>query len=75
MQYGLILLEIQSQLCPDHHWPSSPTDNMTSKVPFLTRSILEIHVHDSWDFDVLTLGKVMRGQADIRDVSKNTAPL
>ncbi|KAH7117301.1 oviduct-specific glycoprotein [Dactylonectria macrodidyma] len=32
-------------------------------------------LHGSWDADVLTLGKLVRGQADIREISSNTVPL
>jgi chitinase len=32
-------------------------------------------LHGSWDSDVLTLGKKVRGQADIREIADNTVPL
>ncbi|KAH6651588.1 glycoside hydrolase superfamily [Truncatella angustata] len=32
-------------------------------------------LHGSWDADVKTLGSLVRGQADIREISKNTLPL
>ncbi|KAJ0351620.1 hypothetical protein KNSL1_003253 [Colletotrichum chrysophilum] len=32
-------------------------------------------LHGSWDADVLALGKKVRGQADIQEISKNTVPL
>lgn len=32
-------------------------------------------LHGSWDADVLTLGKKVRGQADIREIASNTVPL
>ncbi|KAH6957466.1 oviduct-specific glycoprotein, partial [Fusarium avenaceum] len=32
-------------------------------------------LHGSWDADVLTLGKKVRGQADIREIRNNTVPL
>lgn len=32
-------------------------------------------LHGSWDSDVLTLGKLVRGQTDIREISNNTIPL
>ncbi|KAF5664348.1 chitinase 3 [Fusarium heterosporum] len=32
-------------------------------------------LHGSWDSDVLTLGKIIRGQADIREIHNNTIPL
>lgn len=32
-------------------------------------------LHGSWDADVLTLGKLVRGQADIREIGNNTTPL
>ncbi|KAK8078992.1 hypothetical protein PG994_002799 [Apiospora phragmitis] len=32
-------------------------------------------LHGSWDADVKTLGKLVRGQADIREISNNTVPL
>ncbi|KAI0123328.1 oviduct-specific glycoprotein, partial [Xylariales sp. AK1849] len=32
-------------------------------------------LHGSWDMDVKTLGSLVRGQADIREISKNTEPL
>ncbi|KAK4118449.1 glycoside hydrolase family 18 protein, partial [Parathielavia appendiculata] len=32
-------------------------------------------LHGSWDSDVLTLGKKVRGQADIREIANNTVPL
>ncbi|KAK7994851.1 hypothetical protein PG990_013624 [Apiospora arundinis] len=32
-------------------------------------------LHGSWDADVKTLGKLVRGQADIREISSNTVPL
>ncbi|ETS74683.1 hypothetical protein PFICI_13167 [Pestalotiopsis fici W106-1] len=32
-------------------------------------------LHGSWDADVLALGSLVRGQADIREISKNTLPL
>jgi chitinase len=34
-----------------------------------------IDLHGSWDEDVKTLGKIIRGQADIREIGKNTIPL
>ncbi|WZH40929.1 Chitinase [Fusarium acuminatum] len=33
------------------------------------------YLHGSWDEDVKTLGKIIRGQADIREIGKNTIPL
>ncbi|KAH7159262.1 glycoside hydrolase superfamily [Fusarium sp. MPI-SDFR-AT-0072] len=32
-------------------------------------------LHGSWDSDVLTLGKIIRGQSDIREIHNNTIPL
>ncbi len=32
-------------------------------------------LHGSWDADVLALGKLVRGQADMREISSNTLPL
>jgi chitinase len=32
-------------------------------------------LHGSWDADVKTLGKLVRGQADIREIANNTIPL
>ncbi|KAH8764925.1 glycoside hydrolase superfamily [Diaporthe sp. PMI_573] len=32
-------------------------------------------LHGSWDSDVKTLGKIVRGQADIREIHNNTIPL
>ncbi|KAL2069976.1 hypothetical protein VTL71DRAFT_14656 [Oculimacula yallundae] len=32
-------------------------------------------LHGSWDSDVMTLGSIVRGQADIREISNNTMPL
>ncbi|KAM0488654.1 hypothetical protein ACHAP7_000697 [Fusarium lateritium] len=32
-------------------------------------------LHGSWDSDVRTLGKIIRGQADIREIGNNTVPL
>jgi len=32
-------------------------------------------LHGSWDADVLTLGSLVRGQADIREIANNTVPL
>ncbi|KAM7195912.1 hypothetical protein V8F20_007277 [Naviculisporaceae sp. PSN 640] len=32
-------------------------------------------LHGSWDSDVKALGKVVRGQADIREIANNTVPL
>ncbi|CAD0098997.1 unnamed protein product [Aureobasidium mustum] len=32
-------------------------------------------LHGSWDSDVHTLGKIVRGQADIREIRNDTAPL
>ncbi|KAF5026826.1 hypothetical protein F66182_1110 [Fusarium sp. NRRL 66182] len=32
-------------------------------------------LHGSWDSDVRTLGKIIRGQADIREIGNNTIPL
>lgn len=32
-------------------------------------------LHGSWDADVDTLGSLVRGQADIREIGNNTAPL
>ena len=34
-----------------------------------------LDLHGSWDSDVLTLGKIIRGQADIREIHNNTIPL
>jgi GH18 family chitinase len=34
-----------------------------------------VDLHGSWDADVLTLGKKVRGQADIREIRNNTVPL
>lgn len=36
---------------------------------------LRTDLHGSWDADVKTLGKKVRGQADIREIEKNTVPL
>ena len=32
-------------------------------------------LHGSWDSDVMTLGSVVRGQTDIREIRNNTLPL
>jgi chitinase len=32
-------------------------------------------LHGSWDSDVLALGKLVRGQADIREIANNSVPL
>lgn len=32
-------------------------------------------LHGSWDMDVRTLGKIVRGQADIREIATDTIPL
>jgi chitinase len=32
-------------------------------------------LHGSWDTDVKTLGSIVRGQADIREISNDTLPL
>lgn len=32
-------------------------------------------LHGSWDSDVMTLGSIVRGQADIREIYNNTMPL
>ncbi|KAK0114603.1 hypothetical protein ONS95_014088 [Cadophora gregata] len=32
-------------------------------------------LHGSWDSDVMTLGSIVRGQADIREIKNNTMPL
>lgn len=32
-------------------------------------------LHGSWDADVLALGKLVRGQADVREISTDTTPL
>jgi chitinase len=34
-----------------------------------------IDLHGYWDEDVKTLGKIIRGQADIREIGNNTIPL
>lgn len=31
-------------------------------------------LHGSWDADVKTLGSIVRGQTDIRDISNDTVP-
>jgi chitinase len=31
-------------------------------------------LHGSWDTDVKTLGSIVRGQTDIRDISNDTVP-
>lgn len=32
-------------------------------------------LHGPWDSDVMTLGSIVRGQADIREIYNNTMPL
>lgn len=32
-------------------------------------------LHGSWDTDVKTLGSIVRGQADVREINNNTLPL
>ena len=46
---------------------------MESSVDFF--GFMAYDLHGSWDSDVLTLGKLVRGQADIREISNNTIPL
>ncbi|KKY31714.1 putative oviduct-specific glycoprotein [Diaporthe ampelina] len=33
------------------------------------------NLHGSWDSDVKTLGQIVRGQADVREIRNNTIPL
>ncbi|ESZ99230.1 oviduct-specific glycoprotein [Sclerotinia borealis F-4128] len=46
---------------------------MESSVDFF--GFMAYDLHGSWDSDVLTLGKIVRGQADIREIRNNTVPL
>jgi chitinase len=46
---------------------------MESSVDFF--GFMAYDLHGSWDADVLTLGKLVRGQADIREIGNDTAPL
>ena len=32
-------------------------------------------LHGPWDSDVMTLGSIVRGQADIQEIYNNTMPL
>lgn len=68
-QYGISLT-----LAPDYwylRWFDAKA--MEPYVDFF--GFMAYDLHGSWDQDVLTLGKIIRGQADIREIDKNTIPL
>ncbi len=46
---------------------------MESSVDFF--GFMAYDLHGSWDSDVLTLGQLVRGQADIREIGNDTIPL
>ncbi|KAL2059977.1 hypothetical protein VTL71DRAFT_9799 [Oculimacula yallundae] len=46
---------------------------MESSVDFF--GFMTYDLHGYWDTDVKTLGSIVRGQADIRDIANNTIPL
>jgi chitinase len=55
---------VSSWLCIDVRFGVASDTDLTS-----------IDLHGSWDQDVKTLGSVVRGQADIRDIGNDTLPL
>ncbi|KAL2070912.1 hypothetical protein VTL71DRAFT_13938 [Oculimacula yallundae] len=68
-KYGISLT-----LAPDYwylRWFDAKA--MESSVDFF--GFMAYDLHGPWDTDVLALGSKVRGQADIRDISKNTTPL
>ena len=56
--------------------PSQQIINIKNREPYVDFfGFMAYDLHGSWDADVLTLGKLVRGQADIREISNNTVPL
>lgn len=67
-QYGISLT-----LAPDY-WYLRGFDAkaMEKDVDFF--GFMAYDLHGSWDADVKTLGSIVRGQTDIRDISNDTLP-
>ncbi|KAK3208706.1 hypothetical protein GRF29_77g1643686 [Pseudopithomyces chartarum] len=65
---------ISLTLAPDY-WYLRYFDakTMESSVDFF--GFMAYDLHGFWDQDVKTLGSIVRGQADIRDIGNNTVPL
>ena len=47
----------------------------TTRMIYLARRLMDYHRHGSWDADVKTLTKTVRGQADIREIHNDTLAL
>ncbi|OQO00802.1 hypothetical protein B0A48_13489 [Cryoendolithus antarcticus] len=68
-QYGISLT-----LAPDYWYLRGfAAKEMEPYVDFF--GFMAYDLHGSWDTDVKTLGSIVRGQADIRDISNDTLPL